>query len=84
MVKGLATPLWVKCMGQGSLGRASGILLGVILIFFGAWGLVFQEYSSDGYRWRGGLHLEGFPAVLTGAVVLIAGIYVIYLSFSKK
>jgi hypothetical protein len=71
-------------MGDGRLGKAGGIILGTILIVFGTWGLFVQEYSNDGYRWRGGLHLEGFPAALTGAVVLIAGVYVIYLSFSKK
>lgn len=71
-------------MDDGRLGRAGGIILGTILIAFGKWGLVFQAYSNDGYPWRGGLNLEEFPAALTGAAVLIAGIYVIYLSFSDK
>lgn len=62
----------------------SGIILGTILTAYGAWGVLAQEYSSDGYRWRNGLQLEGHQAVLTGAVILAAGVYVLYVSLTAR
>lgn len=59
--------------------KLPGIIIGLIFIGFGLWGVIAGEYSSEGYRWRDGLKLEGYPAVVVGAVCLLFGLYVLYL-----
>jgi hypothetical protein len=66
------------------MGRISGTILGLVLIGFGLWGIIGQEYSTEGYPWRGGLDLEGYPALIVGIAALLCGIYAIYVVITHR
>ena len=71
-------------MNDGKLTRAGGIFLGLICSIFGLWGIFAKEYSHEGNMFRRGLNAKGEEAVIIGSVVLIFGLYILYLSFSKN
>lgn len=73
-----------QIMKDAKSGKWSGIVIGTIFTAFGLWGVIFQEYSSEGNRFRNGLHLNGHEAVITGAAILLTGLYILYLTLSRK
>ena len=71
-------------MNNGKLTKIGAIFLGLLCSIFGLWGIFAKEYSHEGSPLRRGLNAKGEEAVIIGSVVLIFGLYVLYLSFSNN
>ena len=71
-------------MNDGKLGKVGARILGILMAVFGLWGVLVQEYSHEGTPLRSGLNVSGEKAVIIGLVVLIYGLYILYLSFNRK
>ena len=70
-------------MNEGKLGKTSARILGIIMTLLGLSTLITQEFGHEGNRMHSSLNVSGDNAIIIGSVVLIYGIYILYVSFKK-